>query len=210
MPRRIVTDLVIPAKHGRACLVKKGQILGIHLIEGQQVGDCAFFNADDPREQFHVGQSWAYAVMLGTGTARAFTHFYSQPPRENVMLTVVEDTVKRHFGNCAGRCSTKLLATRDKRVGPEVRSCQENLAEALAPFGIAGDAINDVFNVFMNAEFKADGGFAIKAPETKAGDHIDLPAEMNVVAAVSACPNETNPVNNFRAKPMGLTVFEDA
>ena len=122
---RIVHDIVIPAKHGRACLVKKGQILRIHLVEGQQVGDCAFFNADDPREQFHVGQSWAYAVMLGTGTARAFRDFYSQPPRENVMLTAVADTVKVHFGNCAGRCSTKLLAARDKRVGPEVRSCQE-------------------------------------------------------------------------------------
>jgi uncharacterized protein YcgI (DUF1989 family) len=174
------------------------------------VGDCAFFNADDPREQFHVGQSWAYAVMLGTGTARALRDFYSQPPRENVMLTVVADTVRAHFGNCAGRCSAKLLAARDGRAGPGVRSCQENLAEALAPFGIAGDAINDVFNVFMNVEFKPDGGFAIKAPETKAGDHIDLRAEMNVIAAVSACPNETNPVNNFRAKPLGLTVFAEA
>ncbi len=210
MPRRIVHDIVIPAKYGRACLVKKREILRIHLIEGQQVGDCAFFNADDPREQFHVGQSWAYAVMLGTGTARAFTHFYSQPPRENVMLTVVDDTVKHHFGNRAGRCSVKLLSARDKRIGPEVRSCQENLAEALAPFGIAGEAINDVFNVFMNVEFKPDSGFAISAPETKAGDYIDLRAEMNVIAAVSACPNESNPVNNFRAKPMGMTVFEES
>lgn len=126
MPRRITQDIVIPAKHGRACLVRKGKILRIHLIEGQQVGDCASFNADDPREQFHVGQSWAYAVMLGSGTARAFRYFYSQPPRENVMLTVVEDTVRVHFGNCAGRCSAKLL--RDQRIGPEVRRRQENLA----------------------------------------------------------------------------------
>jgi len=64
--------------------------------------------------------------------------------------------------------------------------------------------------VFMNVEFKPDGGFAIRAPETKAGDHIDLRAEMNVIAAVSACPNESNPVNNFRAKPMGMTVFEES
>lgn len=207
---RPILDLVVPAKHGRACLVKKGQVLRIHLIEGQQVGDCAFFNADDPREQFHVGQSWAYAVMLGTGTARAFRDFYSGPPRENVLLTVVEDTVRSHFGNCAGRCSSKLLAARDHRVGPDVRSCQENLAEALAPFGIKGEDIHDVFNVFMNIDFKTDGGFAIKVPETKAGDHIDLRAEMNVIAAVSACPNESNPVNNFRAKPMGMTVFDPA
>ncbi|MGH7006135.1 MAG: DUF1989 domain-containing protein [Alphaproteobacteria bacterium] len=206
MQRRIVESFVIPAQHGGACRVKKGQVLRIHLVEGQQVGDCAFFNADDPKEQFHVGQSWALNVMLGTGNARAFRHFYSKPPRENLMLTVIEDTVKSHFGNCAGRCSTKLLAIRDKR--ENVRSCQENLTEALAPFGIAGDDIGDVFNVFMNVDFTADGGFVIKAPATKAGDHIDLRAEMNVIAAISACPNSNNPVNNYRAKPLGVEVYE--
>jgi uncharacterized protein len=206
MERRIIQDFVIPAEHGGACLVRTGQVLRIHLVEGQQVGDCAFFNADDPKEQFHVGQSWALNVMLNTGTAQSFRYFYSKPPRENVMLTVVEDTVRQHFGNCAGRCSTKLLALRDKR--ENVRSCQENLAEALAPFGISGDDIGDVFNVFMNVALGTDGSFAIKVPETKAGDYIDLRAEMNVIAGISACPNSNNPVNNFRAKPLGVTIFE--
>lgn len=206
MERRIVEDFVIPAEHGGACLVEKGQVLRIHLVEGQQVGDCAFFNADDPREQFHVGQTWALNVMLQTGNARSFRYFYSKPPRENLMLTVIEDTVRVHFGNCAGRCSTKLLALRDKR--ENVRSCQENLAEALLPFGISGDDIGDVFNVFMNVDLGTDGSFAIRAPQTKAGDYIDLRAEMNIIAGISACPNSNNPVNNFRAKPLGITVYE--
>jgi len=206
MEPRIIEEFVIPAEHGSAFLIKRGQVLRIHLVEGQQVGDCAFFNADDPKEQFHVGQTWALNVMLQTGTARSFRYFYSKPPRENLMFTVLEDTVRSHFGNCAGRCSRKLLALRDKREG--VRSCQENLAEALAPFGISGDDIGDVFNVFMNVDLSTDGSFVIKAPETKAGDYIDLRAEMNIIAGISACPNSTNPVNNFRAKPLGVTIYD--
>jgi uncharacterized protein YcgI (DUF1989 family) len=206
MTRRIVEEFIIPAEHGRACRVNKGQILRIHQIDGQQVADCAFFNADDPKEQFHVGQSWALNVMLGMGTARALTRFYSKPPRENLMLTVVEDTTKAHFGNCAGRCSAKLLAIRDNRTG--VRSCQENLTEALAEFGINGDDIGDVFNAFMNVEFGSDGGFTVKVPQTKREDHLDLQAEMNIIAAISACPNSTGPVNNYAAKPLGVKVFE--
>ena len=31
---------------------------------------------------------------------------------------------------------------------------------------------------------------------------------MNIIAAISACPNDTNPVNNYRAKPLGVTVYE--
>lgn len=205
MKRRLVEEFVVPARHGAACRVEQGQILRIGQVEGQQVGDCAFFNADNHREQFHVGQTWALNVMLGHGNARAFRHFYSNPPHENVMFTVVEDTTKTHFGQCGGRCSRRLLKMRD---GLEnVRNCQENLAEALAPFGIPGDDIGDCFNVFMNVELTPDGGFEVKVPTTQAGDYIDLRAEMNVIAAVSACPNETGPVNNFRAKPLAVSVY---
>ncbi|MFQ5878503.1 MAG: DUF1989 domain-containing protein, partial [Acidobacteriota bacterium] len=59
MREKVLRELVIPAREGRAFEVSKGQVLRIHQIEGGQVGDCVFFNARDHRESFHVGQSWA-------------------------------------------------------------------------------------------------------------------------------------------------------
>ena len=206
MAGQIVQDFVIPARHGRAVEVAKGQILRIHLVEDKQVGDCVFFNADDHREMFHVGQTWGLNVMLGTGTARAFRHFYSKPPRENVMMTVVEDTVKNHWGNCGGRCSKRLYEMVDKTT--DHRSCQENLTEALAPYGLSGDDIVDVFNVFMNAEIKPDGSFSILPPTAMKGDHIDLRAEMNILAAISACPSDGRATNDGNPKPLGITVYD--
>ena len=126
-----VTEFVIPARQGRAVEVSKGQILRIHQIDGGQVGDCVFHNAHDYREMFHVGQSWAINGILGTGTSKSFQYFYSKPPRENIMLSVVEDTVANHWGNMGGRCSKRLYELRDDLT--DHRSCQENLAEALAP-----------------------------------------------------------------------------
>ena len=205
MTGRIVQDFVIPARQGRAVEVAKGHILRIHLVADRQVGDCVFFNADDHREVFHVGQSWALNVMLGTGTAKAFRHFYSKPPRENVMLTVVEDTVRNHWGNCGGRCSRRLYELVDKT--GDHRSCQENLTEALAPYGLVGDDIVDVFNVFMNAELRPDGDFAIRPPTAMKGDHIDLRADMNVLAAISACPSDGRATNDGVPKPLGVTVL---
>jgi uncharacterized protein len=203
--RRKLHDFVIPAGYGRALVVPRGAVLRIHLVEDRQVGDCCFFNANDPREVFHVGQSWALNVMLGTGNARSFRHFYSKPPRENVMLTVLEDTVRNHWGNMGGRCSKRLYELRDGDASH--RSCQENLAEALAPFGLAGDDIADVFNVFMNVDVRPDGSFAILPPTARKGDYIDLRAEMDVLAAISACPADRNATNDGRAKPLGVTVL---
>jgi uncharacterized protein YcgI (DUF1989 family) len=202
---RVEQDFVIPAGHGKAFVVPRGAVLRIHLVEDKQVGDCCFFNANDHREVFHVGQSWALNVMLGTGNAKSFKHFYSKPPRENVMLTVVEDTVRNHWGNMGGRCSKRLYALTSGDMNH--RSCQENLTEALAPHGLSGDDIVDIFNVFMNVEMQPDGSFIILPPTAMKGDYIDLRAEMDVLAAVSACPSDRRATNDGRAKPLGIRVF---
>lgn len=205
---RIVDEFVIPARHGRAFVVKRGLVFRIFPMEDGQVGDCVFYNADDTREWFHVGQSWAINGILGTGTAKRFRHFYSKPPRENVMLTTIADTYANHWGNMGGRCSAKLYALRDHILQGH-RSCQDNLAEALAPFGLSGDDVMDVFNVFMNVDLHADGSFTIQPSQVTKGDYIDLRAEMDVLVAVSACPADTSPTNSGTCSPLGIRIWED-
>ncbi len=206
MALRVVQELIVPAREGRAVEVRRGEILRLYIVEAPQVGDCVFYNAHDHREMFHVGQSWALNQFLGTGNGRSFRYFFSKPPRENVMLTVVEDTTGKHWTNMGGRCSRRMLELRDKVVGGH-RSCQENLAEALAPYGITGDDIGDVFNVFMNVEQDGDGNFRIHPSEAKEGDYVDLRAEMDILAGISACPADATPTNGFRPKPLGVKVL---
>ena len=204
---RIVEEFIIPARHGRAFVVPRGQVFRIFPMEDGQVGDCVFYNARDHKEWFHVGQSWAINGILGTGTAKSFRHFYSKPPRENVMLTVLEDTYPNHWGNMGGRCSAKLYQLRDN-IAAGHRSCQENLAEALAPHGLSGDDVMDVFNVFMNVELREDGSFTIKPTRVTKNDYIELRAEMDILAAVSACPADTSPTNGGRCRPLGIRIYE--
>jgi hypothetical protein len=199
-------EFIIPACHARAFEVKKGQTFRIHQIDGKQVGDCVFYNAHDYREMFHVGQSWAINVICGSGTSKRFKYFYSKPPRENVMMTVVEDTYGNHWGNMGGRCSTRLYQLRDNIVAGH-RSCQENLTEVLEPFGLTGDDVFDIFNVFMNVDLHEDGGFTIKPTLVGASDYMDIRAEMDILAAVSACPADTSPTNGGNSAPLGIKIF---
>lgn len=199
-------SFVVPARHARAFEVKRGQIFRIHQIEGGQVGDCVFYNARDHREMYHVGQTWAINVICGTGTSKSFKYFYSKPPRENVMMTVMSDSYRDHWGNMGGRCSKRLYELRDN-IAEGHRSCQENLTEALAPHGISGDDIVDVFNVFMTVDLRTDGSFTIKPTTAGPGDYIDLRAEMDILAAVSACPADTSPTNGGKSAPLGIRIF---
>ena len=42
MTRQVIQDTVIPAEHGMAFEVKKGQVLRIYLVEDKQVGRHMF------------------------------------------------------------------------------------------------------------------------------------------------------------------------
>ena len=205
MTRQVIQETVIPAERGMAFEVKKGQVLRIYQVEEKQVGDCAFFNAHDYKEVFHVGNTLSLNHWLDTGTAKAFTHFYSKAPRTNVMLTVLEDTVKNHSGHLASRCNRRTLEIRGQ--GSQQRSCQENLEEALAPYRITGDDIIDIFNVFMAAEFHEDGSYTLVNSTAQHGDYIDLLAEMDILAGISACPSDTV-INDYRPKSLGVKILE--
>jgi hypothetical protein len=47
----------------------------------------------------------------------------------------------------------------------------------------------------------------IKEPTSRAGDFYDLRAEMDLLVAVSNCPQERNPCNGFKPTPMGIIIY---
>ena len=53
-----------------------------------------------------------------------------------------------------------------------------------------------------------DGCWSIQAPRSKAGDYIDLRAEMDVLVAFSNCPQIHNACNAFRRKPLGALIYQ--
>ena len=181
----LVADFIIPATRAKAFEVKRGQVLNIVQVEGPQMVDAVFLNARDLREVFHAGWTVALNMINGTGTMRKVAKLYSKPPRDNLMLVVVEDPVGVHLAWNGGRCSRGFY----EGIGrPNHRNCQDNLAEALAPYGLGEDDVPDVFNAFMNVEGIEQGRFETVMPVSRKGDHISLRAEMDILAAVSACP----------------------
>src|SRR6476646_7299610 len=86
--RRVVDEFVIPASHGRGFVVEKGQTLRIEEVEGKQVVDATFQNADNLRETFHAGQSMALNMLGGTGNLKQVRYLYSRPPYENILMEV--------------------------------------------------------------------------------------------------------------------------
>ncbi|MBR0551353.1 urea carboxylase-associated family protein [Stakelama marina] len=172
---------VIPERSGTAFKLKKGQTLIVIDPKGEQVADLLAFNADDIDEVISSGRTFDYAerIYLSTGNK-----LYSN--RSNVMLEIVEDMVGRH-DFLLTPCSVDTFDHFYPDL-PRHRGCFGNLAEALAPYGVTPAQIPTAFNCFMNVPIDGETGeLKVLPPISKAGDHIALRAEMDLIIGLTAC-----------------------
>lgn len=190
----------IPPRSGVAFELRRGQRLRVADPEGEQVADLLAYNLGDIGEVLSSGRSLDYAssIFFGTGDA-----LYSN--RSRVMLRIVADQVGRHDFLLAP-CSAEMFRIQGGEAPPH-RGCFGNLAAALAPWGVAPDAIPTAFNVFMNVRVDGDSGrLSVQPPLSRAGDSTSFSAEMDLLVGLTACAAPLS--NNFRCKPIQYEVLD--
>ncbi len=192
-------DFIIPSGEGKMFTVKKGQTLRIIEVEGLQAADLIIFNERDMKESF---SAWLTREYSGCFTRAK--KLYSKLPAENVMFTVLTEK-DGIFWLSPGRCRKASYELEHGIKGH--KNCQDILAELIRPYGMTAYDVPEVLNIFMNASFQEDGTFEHTASPIGKGDYIDLLAEMDCLVGVSACPDDLNSYNNFKAKPLGIQIL---
>lgn len=119
------------------------------------------------------------------------------------MFTIVEDTCGVHDLLYAP-CCRWVFENRYKIQGHD--GCLENLAQALAPWGVTINDIPDPLNVFMNAFIDDNFVPTIMPPVSKANDYITIRAETNVLIGLSACAVNVANTNAGRCKPLRVQI----
>ena len=208
--RPLIKSEVIPARTGRAFRIAAGEVLRLSCPEGPQVADLIAFNADDLREKFWQART---RVVHG-GHLAVGDQLWSIPPWTRPMMTMITDTVAhgeladraRSHDLLFCRCDARLYELVHKRVGGHA-NCNDNLVEAIAPFGLAPGDVHDPFNVFMTTGLNASGKPFYLPSDARQGDYVDLLAEMSVLVAISACPGGSS---GKQSLPLGVQIFGPA
>jgi uncharacterized protein len=191
-----MSELVtIPARRGRAQRVNKGQSIQIINTHGTQVVDTWCFSAEDMGEFLSNEHS---RPTLGSIFPVAGKPIYSN--RRRPILFFAEDT-------SPGRHDTIIAACDDYRYGllgcTEYHdNCTDNLHAALRAIGLRAPETPSPLNLWMNIPVSPDGATAWGEPLSKPGDYVMLRAEMDVVMAMSACPQDMLPINGRGMKPV--------
>ena len=190
---------VIPPKSGRVFEVNKGEVFRVRDIDGCQVADFVCFNLHDHDEAFSQGNTRNNACRLRITKG---DHLYSN--LNNVMFDIIEDTVGIHdllYPPC-NRFIYELLG-----VG-SITGCQENLEEALAPFGIQRGQVPMPFNIFMNTEVNGhEQEMVVRRPRSSPGDYIDLRATIDCLVGLTACAAEIFDCNGDECTAIDVQVL---
>lgn len=186
--------VTIPARSGKAAFVGRGQAVRIVNTHGKQVVDTWAFNRTDLAEFMSMEHTRAHALTIFPTTGSTL---YTN--RRRPILTFLEDTSGGIHDTLIAACDRyryELLGCKTYH-----ENCTDNLAAALQALGLVPPETPSPLNLFMNIPVAANGGVSFEPPVSTAGSFVTLKAEIDLVIAFSACPQDLIPINGVECRP---------
>ena len=212
--RKLTFEQIIQQGDGWAGIVKKGQYVRFIDVEGEQVGDIVFFNADNVRECFSAGITRSRQFLGKRGASYRLVNritegdvIYSTAYRPMATITADTPVIKGIHELDLHMCNKQLY----EHLGyPDREGCWEITSRVVAKYGIAPEQIPDPINFFLNAEHDPKTGtFTIIRPISRPGDYIEFRLEMDCIVAFPVCPMDVGaPVNGDKPTPIKVQVYD--
>ena len=194
------TTITVPAREGRAVDLARGDSIRVIDPNGGQVADVFAFCAGNLREYHSAEHTRVYVGRLFPHVGEQFVTNRRRP----ILTLAADDSPGVHDMLCAACDPSRfeLLGAQGWHA-----SCQENLQKAMADMGHEGIEIPQPINLFMNIPVGLDATIGFEPAPTKAGDSATLRAELDIVVAVSACPQDMIPINSNNPTEIVLEVM---
>ncbi|MCI4677868.1 urea carboxylase-associated family protein [Rhodoblastus acidophilus] len=197
-----IYDFQIPAKKPWSHVVRKGQVLRIVDLFGQQAVDTLFYRADDFNERYS-----AQDTLREQGSAYVVTGTELISNEGRAMARIVANTGGVH-DTSAGACSCESNTVRFGHHVKYQHACRENFVMEVTKHGMSKRDIAPNINFFMNVPVEPGGNLAIVDGESKPGDYVELVAEMDILCVISNCPQINNPCNGFHPTPVRVLIWD--
>ncbi|GIT91559.1 aminomethyltransferase [Jannaschia pagri] len=198
-------EFTISRATARAYEVRRGDVLQVIDIEGQQCSDFMAFRTAgleaglEQRIDSTVTRSLVGGAYPGPGL---FDKFYDSDMRP--LLNVVQDTCGRH-DTFALACTARGY---EERGFPGHVNCSDNISEAVASYGVerrpAWPAINFFFNSWID---HSDNRIQVEESWSRPGDYVALQAMDDLVCVSTACPDDVDPINGWNPTDVHVRIY---
>ena len=195
-------DVMVYAGEGKMLLLKKGQVLRLIDVEGNQSGDVQVYNAHDTSERYSAQNTITAQSnsMIELGTV-------IRSNDDNPMLTVIADTCGEHDTLGSG-CSAEGNCVRYTDKTRYMHSCRDTFVRTLQDYGMSKRDQVCNLNFFTKVILDNTGRLEFADGISGPGKYIDLRAEMDVLFLLSDCSQLNNPCNDYNPTPIRMVVFD--
>ena len=193
-------------------VIKRGQVLRLVDLEGNQAADTLFYDAHDPENRYSASDTIRHQAALYLTTGTTLMSSLGDP-----LLTIVADTCGRHdtLGGACSRESNTMRYAHEKEFmhacrDSFIRGAQEAALECGCGFGddFGKRDITCNINFFMNVPVTPDGRLTFEDGVSGPGRYVELRAERDVLALISNCPQLNNPCNAYNPTPIRLLLWD--
>jgi urea carboxylase-associated protein 2 len=194
-PSLIERDEIIPAGWYWTCRVMCGQSLRIVNDQATAGVSALFWNAHDTSERLNPADS-----IKVQWTARLTFGKLLLSDMGRVLASITDDTCGQH--DCVAGASTRSGDARKYGPSPTRRNSHDNFVLAAAKHGMSVRDVGPCISFFAPVGTDEAGRLGWRAYAVKAGDYVDLRAEMDLIVALSNCPHPLSPAGTWAAEPV--------
>ncbi|MFZ5892109.1 MAG: urea amidolyase associated protein UAAP1 [Myxococcota bacterium] len=186
-------------------VLRRGQVLRLTDVEGGASVAALFFNADDKSERYNMPDT-----LKAQHIARLTAGYVLYSDMGRVLCSIVADSVGWHdtvTGHARAEHSRKKYGEGSYQAlrNDFYRNTRDNFLIELGKYELGKRDIGPNVNFFVKVGVDQDGNLRWES-HSKAGDYVELRAELNTLVVLSNTPHPLDPGTSYAPKPVALHI----
>jgi urea carboxylase-associated protein 2 len=187
-------------------VLKRGRALRMIDQEGGANVSALFFNFEAPAERYNMPDT-----LKAQQIARLTKHCALYSDMGRVLCSMTEDTVGWH-DTISGHSNAAMVALQYGPGDYQIlrngfhRNAHDSFLVELEKWGLNARDLGSNVSFFSRVDVGADGGMRFAPGNSKAGDYLDLRAEMNVLVLLNTCQHPLDPDPQYRPRRVELSI----
>ena len=206
-PDRLVFEEELPGGAMWSHVLRRHHTLRFMDVEGGANVGLLLYNRDQLLERYNMPDTLKaqHTAFITAGRA-----LYSDMGR--ILCSVTADTCGWHdtvsgHQDAAGSLQKYGPARYQERRNEYHRNAHDSFLVELGKWGLGKQDLVPNLNLFSKVVADAEGKLQLVSGHSRAGSHVDLRAEMNVLVVLNTCPHPFDPGPAYAPKPVKLAVY---
>jgi hypothetical protein len=191
-------------------VLKRGTALRITDADGGANVGAIFYNFECPTERYNMPDT-----LKAQHIARLTKGFVLYSDMGRILCSIVADTVGWHdpIGGCSNAMLVKARygqASYQERHNDYHKNARDSFLVELGKWGLGPRDLVANVNFFSRVMVAEDGSMSYAPGNSKAGDSVELRAEMNTLAILNTCQHPLDPNSKYDPKRVALSIRRSA